>query len=133
MGAIKWYVTLNAIFSEIFHLPHLPSSESFLALSALTSSDITTFRIQMVLITLIAFLTLPLWSSNQNRTIDNVANVIRHSVTPFQFSRVAEDGIRKVILPIRYDCGCDGIGPRMIIIVLDPILSLITHIINFSL
>lgn len=56
------------------------------------------------------------------------------NIYPFNFSLVALEEIKKIILSIKSNAvGCDYVSRRMITAILDHLLPVISHIINFSL
>ncbi|CAK1598320.1 unnamed protein product [Parnassius mnemosyne] len=76
----------------------------------------------------------PLEHQTKRLTIEHLMGLPRPDIDLFQFSPVAMDEIKKTILSIKSNAvGCDNISRRMIIFILDHILPVISHIINFSL
>ncbi|CAK1588724.1 unnamed protein product [Parnassius mnemosyne] len=76
----------------------------------------------------------PLDHQTKRLTIEHLMGLPRPDIDLFQFSPVAMDEIKKTILSIKSNAvGCDNISRRMILFILDHILPVISHIINFSL
>ncbi|CAK1581557.1 unnamed protein product [Parnassius mnemosyne] len=76
----------------------------------------------------------PLDHQTKCHTVDYLNGLPCLDIDPFHFSPVASDEIKKIILSIKSNAvGCDNISRRMIIYILDHILPVISHIINFSL
>lgn len=73
-------------------------------------------------------------SVTKSRTLQLLENSLSPSPTSLDFAPVPECVIRKHILSISSNAvGCDDVSRKMIIPVLDIVLPVITHILNFSL
>ncbi|XP_062532859.1 uncharacterized protein LOC134201637 [Bombyx mori] len=76
----------------------------------------------------------PLNNQMKCRTLNYLNGLSRLNVDSFEFSSVAVDEIKNIILSIKSNAvGCDNISRRMIVTILDHLLPVIWHITNFSL
>lgn len=67
-------------------------------------------------------------------TLNEILNMPRPDIAPFEFSFVSQDSIHKIILSLKSKAiGSDDIGRIMISYILNHILPVLTHIVNWSL
>ncbi|KAJ8735149.1 hypothetical protein PYW08_014399 [Mythimna loreyi] len=81
------------------------------------------------------FSTVPMLDSlTKCQTVNYLAGLTRPNITPFVFTPVDSEEIKKIILSIKSKAvGCDNISRHMILSALDQLLPAISHIVNFSL